>query len=236
MRKLVLVAVMAALVLLGACAGHDPNLLVRDLREVPRGPADYTLTLKTYDLDAKGDVRLVSAADASLAGFVSRTMASKGYTLKTAGVAKYTLEAHLLCANPLLTDMGLRSEEVRLPAEAVGGSYHPELHYWLPGDADPNAAMDSMARRDKMAPRRYTGGMSRPDSISQGGAGMTTMPVEPCQGRVLLLLSPTAARTPREVFVVRGSTADCAAKDNCPVSACRSNLERELVDLIDGTL
>lgn len=235
MRKLVLAAMMAALVGLGACAQHDPNLLVRDLREVPRGPADYTLTLKTYEQDAEGKIRLVGSADASLAGFVSRSMAGKGYTLKTAGAARYTLEAHLLCANPRQADMGLRSEEVRLPAEAVGPSYHDELHYWLPGESDPNAALDSLNRRDSQTRRRPSGALDRPDA-TRGSTALMTPQAEPCQGRVLLLLSPAGAKTPREVFVARGSTADCSATAQCPISSCRNNLERELVDMIEGRL
>ncbi len=233
MRKLVLVAMMAALMGLGACAQHDPNLRVRELRELSRPAGDYTLSLKTYDLDEKGMPRLVSEADPSLAGFISRTLAPQGLSLKAGGPAKYTMEAHLLCANARRADMGIRSEEVRIPAQAVGAGYHEELHYWLPGEADPGTSRDAMARRENQGRRRHTGGLDRPDEMSLGGTQRMSVTPPPCQGRVLLLITPAGAGPVREVFVSRGSTADCSAVEGCPVNACRDNLERELVDLLE---
>jgi len=88
MQRKVLLAALVALVALGGCAQRDPNLLVRGLGEFSRAKGDYTLTLKTYELDATGHARLAASEDASLRRFVERSLTEKGYTLKALGPAR----------------------------------------------------------------------------------------------------------------------------------------------------
>lgn len=236
MRRLVLV--MAAVVLMGlaGCAQHDPNLRVRGLEAFGKEPGGYTLSLKTYELDEKGQARLVNAQDPSLTGFAARVLAAKGY--KQGAPAKYAVEAHLLCANPRKADLGLRSEEIRIPAQAVGAGYHEELHFWLPGESAPNSGRDALDRREAQQVRRSRGvGMRANSDPVDGTPFLRPIEASACQGRVLLLISPASAASPvREVFSAQGATSDCAAVEGCPVSTCRSALEDVLVNLIETSL
>ncbi len=234
MRRLVLGVVAVALFGLTACAQHDPNLRVRGLEEFGKAPGGYTLSLKTYELDEKGQARLASAQDASLAGFASRALAAKGY--KASAPAKYSVEAHLLCANPRKADLGLRSEEIRIPAAAAGAAYHEELHFWLPGESSPVSGRDTMDRRDALMGRRNRGTFMRTSQDPVSGTPFArAADASACQGRVLLLVSPVSGGSPvREVFAAQGATADCASVEGCPVGTCRSALEDVLVNMIES--
>ena len=75
---------------------------------------------------------LTTPSAPSYGPFVTRTLAEKGYTLKTSGPARYALEAYLLCADTRKASLGLVGEELRLPADAVGPGYSEDIHYWLP--------------------------------------------------------------------------------------------------------
>ncbi len=235
MQRKVLLAALVALVALGGCAQRDPNLLVRGLNEFGRTAGDYTLTLKTYELDAQGQAKLVGAEEASLRGFVTRTLAAKGYTLKASGPARYAVEAHLLCADTRKASLGLLAEELRLPAETVGAGYSEKIHYWLPesgvGLGQPNR--DAMDRRDSTMRRRSSGGFDRPNEAAYGGTPLGGQDLAHCQGRVLVTLTPSGPGPQREVFLDRGATGDCAAVPECPLGTCRTALEQTLVDVLE---
>lgn len=236
MRRLVLGLVLAALFGLTACAQRDPNLRVRGLEEFGKAPGGYTLTLKTYELDGQDRVRLAAAQDPSLTGFAARALAARGY--RAAGPAAYSVEAHLLCVNPRKARLGLRSEEIRIPAEAVGRGYHDELHFWLPGESSPGAGRESMDRRDALVGRRARGTLLRGgDDPMSGTPYARPADASACQGRVLLLVSPVqAGGGAREVFAAQGATADCAPEAGCPVDTCRAALEDVLVNMIESGL
>jgi hypothetical protein len=88
MQRMVFLAVLAALTVLGGCAGRDPNLAVKGMSQFGRAPGEYTLRVNVYDLDAEGHPRLAVENDASMRGFVTRTLAARGYTLKTAEIGR----------------------------------------------------------------------------------------------------------------------------------------------------
>ncbi len=240
MQRKVLLAALVALAVLGGCAQRDPNLLVRGLGEFSRSPGEYTLTLKTYQLDAEGRAQLagpVGSDDASLRRFVQRSLADKGYTLKTSGPARYAVEAHLLCADTRKASLGFMAEELRLPAAAVGAGYSEEIHYWLPdqnmGVAHPTKDVLDQENRDANTRRRTDGVTDRPSDPSRGLTPMGAQEPAFCQGRVLVTLTPAGTGPQREVFVGRRATGDCAAAPNCPLETCRSALERTLVYELD---
>lgn len=232
MRRFVLVMAAVLLMALAGCAQRDPNLRVRGLEEFGKAPGGYTLSLKTYELDEKGQVRLISAQDPSLSGIAARALAAKGY--RQGGQASYAIEAHLLCVNPRKAELGLRSEEIRIPAQAVGAGYHEELHFWMPGDPSPVSGRDALERREALLVRRSRGtGMRANDDPVGGTPFLRTSESTACQGRVLLLVSPVAGGgAVREVFAVRGATADCASVEGCPVSTCRPAMEDVLANLL----
>ena len=236
MQRKVLLAALVALVALGGCAQRDPNLLVRGISEFGRAAGDYTLTLKTYELDAKGQAKLLATDDASVRRFVVRALADKGYTLKVSGPARYALEAHLLCADTRKASLGFVAEELRLPAEAVGAGYSEDIHYWLPdqdiGMGQPG--QEALDRRDSDRRRRSNGTYSQPGQVVFGGAPLGAQEPAFCQGRVLVTVAPSQSAGPkREVFVGRSATSDCAATPNCPLETCRTALERVLVYELD---
>jgi hypothetical protein len=232
-QKLVL-AVLAALILAGGCAQRDPNLMVRSLGEFSRAPGDYTLSLKTYGLDDAGRSQLAAEGDASLSGFVTRTLSAKGYAVKAAGPAKYALEVHLLCGDTRTADKGLIGEELRLPAQGVPG-YSEQLHYWLPEQVAGlrEQVQEARERNDAIPRSRETGSMMRPNTSALGGAPLGRPTPDHCQGRVLVLVTPAGAGPVREVFVGRAATEDCAFAKGCPVGSCRNALEQSLVDLLE---
>lgn len=239
MRRLVLVMTAVLLMGLAGCAQHDPNLRVRGLEAFGKAPGGYTLSLKTYELDEKGQARLVSAQDSSLAGFASRALAAKGY--RQGGPNAYAIEAHMLCANPRKASLGLLSEEIRIPAQAVGAGYHEELHFWLPGESSPTSGRDSLERREAQQVRRSRGvGMRANSDPVDGTPFLRPIEASACQGRVLLLISPAAgaANGPggREVYSAQAATADCPSAPGCPVDTCRSALEDVLVNLIETSM
>ncbi|MDP3427631.1 MAG: hypothetical protein Q8S17_09680 [Humidesulfovibrio sp.] len=241
MQRKVLLAALVALVALGGCAQRDPNLLVRGLGEFSRAKGDYTLTIKAYELDATGHARLAASEDASdsasVRGFVERSLAEKGYTLKASGPARYAMQVHLLCADTRKASLGLMSEELRLPAQAVGAAYSEDIHYWLPDQKltpSPPARDARASGREELSPRLRAGGS--PHERSPGVHIDTPMgQQEPafCQGRVLVTLTPAGPGPQREVFVGRSATDDCAATPNCPLAACRTALEQTLVYELD---
>jgi hypothetical protein len=235
MQRKVLLAALVALVALGGCAQRDPNLQVRGLNEFSRASGDYTLTLKTYELDATGHARLVGSEDPSLRRFVERALADKGYTLKASGPARYALEAHLLCADTRKASLGFVAEELRLPAEAVGAGYSGDIHYWLPeqGVGLGHPGQEALDRRDANRRRRSTGTFSQQGDLDRGGAPLGDQEPAFCQGRVLVALTPSGAGPKREVFVGRGATGDCAAAPDCPLETCRMALESVLVYELD---
>lgn len=233
-RKLILAA-LAALSLLAGCAARDPNLAVKPLGEFGRAPADYTLRVNLYELDANGRPALAVRDDASLRGFVVRTLAARGYTLKTSGPARYALDVHLLCGNMRTADMGLLSEELRLPQEAVGQGYSEQLHYWLPDSNQSADGAEFLSLQESAQRNRVAAGSSRPSQAqTRSAAGR----IEPdfCQGRVLVLLSASGAAPLREVFVGRDATEDCRAVAGCPADTCRTALEHTLVELLERRL
>lgn len=241
-RKILLAALIALAALVGGCAQSDPNLLVRGMSEFGRTAGDYTLTLKTYELDGTGHAILAGPAgseDASLRGFVVRTLSAKGYTLKASGPARYAVEAHLLCADTRLASLGLLAEELRLPAAAVGAGYNEDIHFWLPekGVGMGQPGKDALDRRDSTMRRRQSGTFDRPNEASLGGTPLGGQDSAHCQGRVLVTLAPVtpAGSGPqREVFVARGATGDCPAVSGCPLGTCSSALERTLVDMLEN--
>jgi hypothetical protein len=237
MQRKVLLAALVALVALGGCAQRDPNLQVRGISEFSRASGDYTLSLKTYELDAKGQARLLGSEDPSLRRFVARSLAEKGYALKATGPARYALEVHLLCADTRKASLGLVAEELRLPAEAVGAGYSEDIHYWLPDQSIGmgHPGQDALDRRDASRRRRSTGAsFGQTGDIDHGGAPLGGQEPAFCQGRVLVTLSPATGAGPlREVFVDRSATGDCAAAPNCPLETCRTALEQVLVYGLD---
>ena len=237
MQRKVLLAALVALAVLGGCAQRDPNLLVRGLGEFSRSKGDYTLTLKTYQLDAEGRAQLAASDDASVRGFVQRALADKGYTLKASGPARYALEAHLLCADTRKASLGFMAEELRLPAAAVGAGYSEEIHYWLPdqnmGVAHPNKDVLDQERREANTRRRIDGVTDHPADLTRGATPMGAQEPAFCQGRVLVTLTPAGAGPQRVVFVGRSATGDCSAAPNCPLETCRTALERTLVYELD---
>ncbi len=237
MQRKVLLAVLAALVLMGGCAKNDPNLAVRSLNEYARPAGDYTLSLKTYSLDGEGRAQFVGEGDASLSGFVARTLAAKGYTLKTAGQAGFGLEVHLLCGDTRTASLGFRAEELRLPAQAVPG-YLEQVHFWLP-ESLPGSGQQAQEGKDRseLAPYgREFGTNVRLGQTAPGGSPMGRGQADRCQGRVLVVLNPASAGPVREVFVGRAATENCAFAKGCPVDACRTALEQALVELLDRRL
>lgn len=235
MQRKVLLAALVALVALGGCAQRDPNLLVRGLSEFGRSAGDYTLTLKTYELDAEGGVKLSGTDEASLRGFVVRTLGSKGYTLKSSGPARYAVDAYLLCADTRKASLGFVAEELRLPAEAVGPGYSKDIHYWLPDSrvGMGSANKDALDRRDSSMRRRSGGVFDRPAEASSGGTPLGGQEPAYCQGRVLLTLTPAGSGPQREVFVEREATGNCPAVPDCPLRTCGMALERSLVDVLE---
>ena len=237
MQRKVLLAALVALVALGGCAQRDPNLLVRGLSEFSRAKGDYTLTLNSYELDATGHARLLATDDASVRRFVVRALADKGYTLKVSGPARYAMQVHLLCADTRKASLGLMSEELRLPAQAVGAGYSEDIHYWLP-DQDKalgQTGRDATARErdDASTHRRYDGSLERTNPASLGATPLGEQEPAFCQGRVLVTLTPAGPGPKREVFVGRSATGDCAASPNCPLETCRTALEQTLVYELD---
>lgn len=235
MQRKAVLAALVALAVLGGCAQRDPNLLVRGMGEFGRAAGDYTLTLKTYDLDAEGRARLATSDDASLRGFVSRTLAPKGYAMKAAGPARYALEAHVLCADTKQASLGLMAEELRLPQAAVGADYREEIHFWLPdqGPSPGQRNKEALDRRDSATQRRPVGSFERTDMLVTGGTPLGGQEPPHCQGRVLLTLTPADGGPKREVFVAREATEDCAAQPGCPLKTCRTALEQSLVGLLE---
>ena len=231
MRKLVLVGLMAALFGLGACAQHDPNLQLHDMRQLGGVSGGYDLSLKSYVLDEDGKVTLASATDPSMAGFVTRTLAPLGLKLSSGSPAKYHVEVHLLCANPRKPSMSFFSESVRIPAEAVGAGYSEELHYWLPDNTSTLSTRTSKAGRD--IPTRQPLGATEQDDLGTSASQITGQAGTPCQGRALVLFSPTGSGPVRNVYVARGSTTPCDTVEGCPINACRNKLEREVVELLE---
>lgn len=237
MQRKVLLVALVALVALGGCAQHDPNLQVRGLRDFSRAPGDYSLTLKTYELDAKGQARMVGSEDPSLRRFVARSLAEKGYTLKTSGPTRFAMEVHLLCADTRKASLGLVAEELRLPAEAVGAGYSEDIHYWLPdqGLGLGHPGQEALDRRDATL-RRSNGSFGQKGDIDRGGAPLGGQEPAFCQGRVLVTLTPASAPgagPQRQVFVDRSATGECPAAPGCPVETCRSALEQVLVYQLD---
>lgn len=230
MQRMLILALAAALAALGGCAARDPNLTVRPLGEFSRAAGDYTLNVNLYSLDEKGRPRLDARDDASLRGFVSRTLAPKGYALKNGGQARYGLEVHLLCGNMRQADLGLMNESLALPAGTAGSTQSEQVHYWLP-----EASTSSSARDLRDSNQGVRGGVStdRPGQNTMGGAHLGRMAPDFCQGRVLVVLSPAAPGAAREVFVSRAATEDCRAVSGCPADVCRSALEQSLVDLLE---
>jgi hypothetical protein len=235
MQRKVLLAALVALVALGGCAQRDPNLQVRGLNEFSRASGDYTLTLKTYELDATGHASLVGSEDPSLRRFVARSLAEKGYTLKTSGPARFAMEVHLLCADTRKASLGFLAEELRLPAEAVGAGYSEDIHYWLPdqGLGLGNPGQEAMGRRDSSSRSRSGATFTQSGDIDRGGTPLGDQDPAFCQGRVLVTVSPTGSGPVRQVFVDRTATGDCPAAPNCPIETCRAALERVLVYELD---
>lgn len=231
MQRMVFLAVLAVLTVLAGCAARDPNLTVRGLGEFGHTAGDYTLNVSVYDLDAEGRPRLVAADDASLRGFVTRTLSAKGYVAKAQAPARYALEVHLLCGSMRQADKGLLGEELKLPAAAAGPGYSPEIHFWRP---DKVLGSSSHDLRDSMQSGRTASGADRPTRNPLGGTPLGRQkPLDPCQGRVLVTLTPASAGAQREVFVGRAATDDCRAVTGCPVDTCRTALEQSLVDMLE---
>jgi hypothetical protein len=218
MQRKAILAVLTALAILGGCAQRDPNLAARTLGEFGRTPGSYTLHVNVYDLDAEGRPRLVSRDDASMTGFVMRTLSARGYTLQAAGPAQYAVEVHALCGDMRHADMGIIDENLRVPAGAVPQGYSPQIHYWLP-EKTPNADEQRSGMRSLRANR--------------GGAPLGGVEPDFCQGRVLVAVTPQADGAKREVFAGRAATDDCRAVPGCPADVCRSAIEQRLVELLE---
>lgn len=233
MRKLVLVAMMAALFGLGACAQHDPNLRLHDMRQLGGVSGGYDLSLKSYVLNEDGEVTLSNDTDPSMAGFVSRALAPMGLTPASGPGVKNHVEVHLLCANPRKADMSLTREAVRIPALAVGAGYSEDLHYWLPDDSSTFSTRSSKAGRATQT-RQPLGATEHDDDSGSGASQLSTEQVPPCLGRALVLFRPVSTGPVQDVFVGRGTTTRCDAVEGCPVGACSNKLEREVVDLLEN--
>jgi hypothetical protein len=233
MQRMVILAVLAMLTMLAGCAARDPNLAVKGMNEFGRAPGDYTLHVNLYDLDADGKPRLAAQDDPSLRGFVTRTLAARGYTLKASGPARYDLHVHLLCGNMRKADMGLMAEELNVPAVAVGSGHTEQVFYWLP-DKDQSAdSREIQSQNDSTQRSRVASDSSR---ATLGGTTPSRAQQESCQGRVLVALSPaisSAGGPAREVFVARASTGDCSTVAGCPADVCRTALEQSLVELLE---
>jgi len=236
MQRKVLLAVLAALALTCGCAKNDPNLAVRSLGEYARPAGDYTLSLKTYGLDADGHAQLVGEGDASLAGFVTRTLAAKGYTLKSGGPAGFGLEVHLVCGDMRTASLNFLDEGLPLPAQAVPG-YLEQVHFWLPdnlaGSIQPLQAQDARDRREGRPSRGDFHSNARQAEAAPSGTSAGGQQPDRCQGRVLVVLNPAGQGPVRQVFAGRAATQDCAYAKGCPVDACRTALEQALVDLLE---
>jgi hypothetical protein len=238
MQRKVLLAVLAALALLGGCAHKDPNLAVHSLGEYSRPAGDYTLNLKTYGLDADGRAQLAGQNDPSLSGFVARTLAAKGYVQKASGPAAFGLEVHLVCGDMRTASLGFIDEALGLPAQAVPG-YLEQVHFWLPeSDLDPvvQQSREDRDRRERGPYGRDFGGGMRQSQSALSGAPFGGQKADSCQGRVLVVLNPAQAGAVRQVYVGRAATGDCAYAKNCPTDACRTALEQALVELLDKSL
>lgn len=234
MQRMVFLAVLTALAMLGGCAGRDPNLAVKGMSEFSRTPGEYTLHVNVYDLDADGRPRLAVQDDASMRGFVTRTLAARGYTLKTASPARYDVEVHLLCGNMRTADMGFMAEELRLPAAAAGPGYSKQVHYWLPDATQTSSGSETQDRHNSAQLSRVASGSSRPTQGVMGSAALGRTPLDFCQGRALVVLSPAPSAGPaREVFVTRAATEDCSSAAGCSVDVCRTALEHSLVDILE---
>lgn len=233
MQRMVFLAVLAMLAVLAGCAGRDPNLVVKGLSEFGRTPGDYTLHVNLYDLDAEGQPRLVSRNDASLGGFVTRTLGARGYALKASGPARYDLQVHLLCGNMRTADMGLMAEELHVPAQAVDSGYTGQVFYWLPDKDQGSDNREFQSMHDTTQHNRVASGTPR-SKAALSGVSASRVPQESCQGRVLVALSSAASNGPlREVFVARANTEDCSAVAGCPADVCRTALEQSLVELLE---
>jgi len=232
---MVFLAVLAMLTVLAGCAGRDPNLVVKGLSEFGRAPGDYTLHVNLYDLDAEGQPRLASRNDASLSGFVARTLSARGYTLKASGPARYDLQIHLLCGNMRTADMGFMAEELHVPAQAVGSGYTEQVFYWLPDEDQGSDNREIQSMHDSAQRNRVASGTSRPKA-AMSGVSSGRVPQESCQGRVLVALLPAtsgAGDPVREVFAARANTEDCSTVAGCPADVCRTVLEQSLVELLE---
>jgi len=234
MQRKAFLAVVAMLAMLGGCAQRDPNLVVRGLGEFSRSAGDYTVRVNVYDLDEKGRPRLVAKDDPSMRGFVTRTLEGRGYVMKSAGPARYALEVDLLCGNMRNADMGLMSEELRVPAESVGPGYSTDVHYWLPDKGLGADSRETQDLRNSMLTRHHSANTERGASSNRGGAPFGSQTPDFCQGRVLVTLTPAGPGSQREVFVGRAATDDCPAAPNCPVNVCRTSIEHELVDMLQN--
>ncbi len=233
-KFLLLLSGLAALAVLSACAPRDPNLALHGLSEFGRSAGDYTLRVNLYQLDDKGLPQLVSAADPSLTGFVTRTLAARGYTFKTSGPARYHIEVHLLCGNMRTADMSLMAEALTVPESAIGSGYDEHIYSWLPDrHADANNR-ETSELRDSMHKRQGPRIMGYSSQTDRGGAPLGRVEPDYCQGRVLVVLTPASAGPMRDVYVAHASTDDCKAVAGCPADVCRSSLEISLVDLLES--
>lgn len=231
MQRMLTFLLLAALAAFAGCAPRDPNLAVRGMGEFARTPGDYTLSVSTYGLDADGEVQPAAKADASLAGFVTRTLGAKGYSLKAAGPARYAVEAHLLCGNTRVAKKGILGEELRIPEQLAGPGYSELVHFWLP-DAAATGSREALDMRDARLVTSM-GGPNRDGKNALGGAPLGRATPDFCQGRVLVVVSQAGQGQMREVFAARAATQDCRALAGCPVEACRSSLEQALVELLE---
>lgn len=233
MQRMAFFAVLTMLALLAGCAGRDPNLTVKGLGEFGRKAGDYTLRVNLYELDEKGQPRLVSQDDSSLRGFVTRTLAARGYSLKAQAPASYDLQVHLLCGNMRTASMGLMAEELHVPVQVLGAGQAAEVFYWLPDKAQGMGGRELVNRHDSNQRNRVASGSSRPNqgNLISDGSGRTSP--DQCQGRVLVALSPSATGPAREVFISRDATDDCSAVAGCPADVCRTALEHSLVELLE---
>lgn len=233
MQRMALLIVLAALTALCGCAPRDPNLAVRGLGEFGRGAGDYTLRVNLYDLDENGRARLAVADDPSLRGFVTRTLAARGYSVRAAGPAKYNLEIHLLCGNMRKADTSLISEELALPAGVVGPSYNQLVHYWLPDREQNFRDSDDLREAVQLQRNVRATEYASPGKTQRGGAPLGQNAPDFCQGRVLVVLTPEASGPKREIYVGRSATDDCKAVPSCPADVCRTALEQALVELLE---
>ncbi|OIO04811.1 MAG: hypothetical protein AUJ49_02175 [Desulfovibrionaceae bacterium CG1_02_65_16] len=235
MQRKVLLMLLTALAVLCGCAQRDPNLVVRGLGEFSRGAGDYTLRVNLYDLDEKGNPRLVSANDPSLTGFVTRTLATRGYVLRTSGPASYNLDVHLLCGNMRAADMGFFSEKLRVPESALGavGAEHMDYFYWLPDKGLNGTGRETQDLRDSMQVRGNLRATDYSGQTARGGAPLGQTTPDYCQGRVLVVLTPAANGPKREIYIGRSATDDCKAVPSCPADVCRSALEQALVEMLE---